>query len=357
MVRLLALLLPLLTGSLVAAEPFKVGVSIPLSGVAAEYGVAARNGFELAKRDHPELFENTRFIYEDNLYEAKAGVTIFNKFRTQDKVDLIYSWGEPPCLAAAPLAEKFEVPQIELSVDPKHTIGKDFSIRFYNYAAQYSVRMLAYLREKNFKRFCVVTAEDVYSDELMEGFSANLLNGESLDLIGRLKPDVLDFKTQIIKLKTKSCDVLINLLFPGQVSQFYRQAAQLRYLVPSVGFDVFASRTEIESASGLMEGMILAYHSVSDRFRSRYREVYGNDIYVVYAANTYEFALLTGRLFSNKEGSLSGRAIIELLKGVGPQDGELGSYVFRDDPIGGKFFDFPIDLMRIEDGELVLVAE
>jgi hypothetical protein len=42
---------------LLAQEKFKVGAVLPLTGALAEYGVAARNGIDLAKQQHPELFD------------------------------------------------------------------------------------------------------------------------------------------------------------------------------------------------------------------------------------------------------------------------------------------------------------
>ena len=43
------------------SKKFKVGAILPLTGHSAEYGVAARNGIELAKIERPELFKNIEF--------------------------------------------------------------------------------------------------------------------------------------------------------------------------------------------------------------------------------------------------------------------------------------------------------
>jgi len=39
-------------------EKLKVGVILPLTGPLAEYGMAARNGIELARKEYPELFHD-----------------------------------------------------------------------------------------------------------------------------------------------------------------------------------------------------------------------------------------------------------------------------------------------------------
>ncbi len=46
-----------------AQEHFRVGVIAPLSGALAEYGLAAKNGIELARSQHPELFDKLEFRY------------------------------------------------------------------------------------------------------------------------------------------------------------------------------------------------------------------------------------------------------------------------------------------------------
>ena len=58
--------------SYVLAEPsniFQVGLVLPLTGPAADYGVAIKNCIDLAIKDRPELFTNIKFNYEDAAYD------------------------------------------------------------------------------------------------------------------------------------------------------------------------------------------------------------------------------------------------------------------------------------------------
>jgi len=103
-----------------------------------------------------------------------------------------------------------------------------------------------------------------------------------------------------------------------------------------------------------MEGEVLVYHQVSDEFRQRYNKRFGNDIYVVYACNAYEFALLVGRLFGEGK-SYTAAQIMTKLKNVQLQESFLGRYSFRNDSAGGQFYDFPIYLMRIVGNSVVRI--
>ena len=49
---------------------YKIGISAPLSGPLSEYGVAAKNGFLLARKQHPNVFKNIEFLFEDNQYQG-----------------------------------------------------------------------------------------------------------------------------------------------------------------------------------------------------------------------------------------------------------------------------------------------
>jgi ABC-type branched-subunit amino acid transport system substrate-binding protein len=75
------------------SHDFTIGVSIPLTGDLAEYGSAVRNGIEFAKSRFHGEFEHIHLIFEDNRYDGKTSLTIFQKFQARN-VALIYSWGE-----------------------------------------------------------------------------------------------------------------------------------------------------------------------------------------------------------------------------------------------------------------------
>lgn len=52
------------------SEPLKVGTIIPLSGMAAEYGSALRNGVQLAQSEFEEVDRSSiNFIFEDSAYD------------------------------------------------------------------------------------------------------------------------------------------------------------------------------------------------------------------------------------------------------------------------------------------------
>lgn len=73
---------------LLAQEKFKVGAVLPLTGAAADYGIAIKNCVELAKKDRPEIFTNIDFIFEDAAYDPKTAISAYRSLTDGQRVDL-----------------------------------------------------------------------------------------------------------------------------------------------------------------------------------------------------------------------------------------------------------------------------
>ncbi|NDC38085.1 MAG: hypothetical protein EBZ48_08530, partial [Proteobacteria bacterium] len=98
-----------------AQEKFRVGVLLPLSGAPSEYGVAAKNGFELAIQENPELFKNVDFVFADTQYDSKKTISGLQKLRFEDGISAAYVWGYGPNQAVSPIAEKQLFPLFAMS--------------------------------------------------------------------------------------------------------------------------------------------------------------------------------------------------------------------------------------------------
>jgi len=127
---------------------FLVGVNLPLTGEVAEFGVAVKNGIQLAVKEYPSEFGGIKFIFEDNRYDSKTSVTAFNKLKDLNKVDLVFVWGDTPSLAIAPVAEKRKTPLVAVLTDHTAVRKFDFVIRFINSYDQYASALVEYLRSQ-----------------------------------------------------------------------------------------------------------------------------------------------------------------------------------------------------------------
>ena len=92
-ILLLALSVALSTSThAVADQSFKIGLSLPLSGPNAEFGIAAKNGIEFARALNPAGFDKISFSFEDNKYDPKSAISSFHKLVKSDGAKLVFVW-------------------------------------------------------------------------------------------------------------------------------------------------------------------------------------------------------------------------------------------------------------------------
>ena len=332
------------------ASKLIVGVSLPLTGEIAEFGQAVKNGIELAQSEAPNEFSNIQFVYEDNRYQAKAAISAYNNLRNVHSVDMIFDWGETTLGAIAPIAEKNKMPVIGMSLDPEPSVEKEFIVRSINHASQFSKTTLNYIRKKGFKRIAVVHTEDPFTNSMLAGLKEQLSKDETLKVIATVHPTEMDFNSIILRLKNYNPDVLAVYLLPGQVSTFYRQSGAMNYQVATVGTDVFESRTEIAQSGGYMEGAVFPILYVPAKFAKRYQEVFGNDLHLAFAYNSYYVARLLAKT-GDKKISANLKSSKQLLESLLTQASESDNYTLSYSKTAGRYLEFPLTMHRVVNGE------
>ncbi len=337
---------------------FRVGVSVPLTGAYSEFGAAVNNGIALAKEEQPNLFKSVDFLIDDDRYDPKQAVSNFSKCVDLDKVDLFFAWGNESALSIAPIAERRKMPSVFVAHHPKVAAGLHYVIRFINPAEDYSKAILSYLRKHQLKRIGVIKTEISFFNILLEELKNNLAADESLTEYETFLPAELDFRSAILKLKSKESqfDILGVYLISPQVSRFYRQASEQEFRPRSFGTTVFESKAVIKDSLGLMNGAVYSHISATEEFRERYVRKFGDDIQLSYAANAYDFATLVGRLFGRLESRIDAEGILKAFQREEPGVGASGAREFVSTASLGNFFRFPVVVRRVQ-GEKIVDAK
>ena len=326
-----------------AAEPFKVGVSAPFTGDLAEYGEAVRNGFEMSASEFSggEL----RFIYEDNQYDAKAALTAYRKLVSGEKIDLLFSWGEAPLHAIAPLVQRQGIPTVAMSVDTTPAEDNSSVIISINTPSQLVERLRRDLRSRGIKRIGFVVTEDPFTQGLYDIFSKTTLPDETVELIATVPAAEKDFKTIATKVVGSPYDAIGVYLLSGQVQALYRELGKLRFVRPSFGSDVFESRSEIEGSGPAIEGAVYPNIFVPNEFRDQYRTRFGKDSQMSYAYNSYVVGRwFFGALGKGKDGT--NYTVFERLRSVAVGESVKLEYA----PHNVSFLSFPLVVRRVHTG-------
>ncbi len=348
--KFLLLLLPLLLGPLPASAEeniFTVGCIIPLSGRSAEFGVAARNGIELARKNNPSLFMNLRFLFEDSLYDGKASITELQKFTTVDKVDLTLVWGHGPVQAAAPVAEGSHSPVVVISGQRDVANGKSYVVRFCSPHVVYADALLKEVRRIGFKKIAVVKTELGFINDTVDALKAGIKDPESLEIVDSFQPGETDFQPTVTKLKTIKFDLLGLFIGEDQSPLFISRLAGARLSPPLFGTHTLGGKDPIAAIQQQTNGAFFAANYVDETFHRQYLNEYGGDIQVTWAANAYDFAMLTAELFGKPGEKLSGEQIISEYKRVKDKTGVTGKFSYLDSESYGAGFVFPVVMKTI----------
>lgn len=312
----------------------KVGVIIPLTGGAAQYGIAVQNGFTLAKENEPELFSGIDFKFEDSNFDGTKALNALKKLITIDKVDLTYGWGAGPVQALAPVAERAKVPMIAATADQSATKDRKYLLRF-NYSSEaYAKYLMEALRSQGSKKIAIITTQIPYYDLVISGMRKALQSNESIEVLSTVPPSQADFKSEITSFssKAKSYDTLGVFLVTGQIATFYQQAKLFKVTTPTFGTDFFENVDEIKKSGEKITGAIYAGMSISEKFRTQYTKRFGTDTQIAYAGNAYDTALLIAKAFQRKTPD-----ILASMKQLSPLVGVSGTYLFNDSAEGGGF--------------------
>lgn len=337
-----------ITGEETESE-YTIGVSIPMSGDMQEFGVAVRNGIELAKSEREEDFKKMEFVYEDNQYDPKQAISNLNKFSNYDNIDLLYIWGDHPATAVAPLIEKRKIPTVAVLTDPRPVAGLQYLVRYANSYTDYSEVMMNYIFEKGYKKLGIVYVDDPYYVNLIEGLKSELREDQSLTLISSHSYGENDFKTSIAKIKQADFDIIGVYLMPGQVSAFYNQAAALNCKKDTFGADVFESQQEIRQAKGNMKGAVYAHNILTPSFRDKYVVKYGNDQQIAYAAQAYEFAALISEMLGKGDRVVQGLEVLDILTRKKIIMGTAsGPYRIVNELDNGKSYKFQVQVKTVK---------
>lgn len=343
-----------LIGSALAEDvnTFKVGVILPLTGALAEYGMAAKNGIELAVKENPEIFSRVKFVYEDSQYDNYKAISSYQKLKNIDGVSVAYVWGYGPNQALVPIVERDKFPLIAVSAERSVSLDKKYTLRSCYHIEMIADSLLEYLRVNKIKHIGIVKTELAYMNGLISSMKKKFKSDESIEIVDTYQPGDTDFKPTLAKLRSKKFDALGVFLIGGQISQFYKKSKQLGMNLNTFGTDFFDSMKEVQDSEGAMIGSVFAGPYVDQSFLGRYVKDYGNEFQVAWAANSYEYALLTVKLFGDTKDKLTGDQILDRYKSSTEEQGSATRFRYNESAEGSGF-DFKVVGRKIQPDRIV----
>ena len=189
-----------------------------LSGPIAGFGKQVRLGMLLRVEEINEQGgingRKIRLIVEDSAYDPKKAVLAAQKLVNQDKIfAMVGHIGTAQNLAAMPVQfEKnvinfFPVTAAREMYEPFHRLKYSFAATYYD---QMRTAVPKLVKEKNAKKVCTMYQDDEFGLEVMRGAEAGLktMNMELAEKTS-YKRGATDFSSQVAKLKSSGCDMVV----------------------------------------------------------------------------------------------------------------------------------------------------
>lgn len=267
LIRLLLLvLIEALPVTLYADQPkIKIGIIAPMTGVGAVRGQSAREGLELATEYIVSrgILKNEDFklIYQDVPINKPTQAAIAARHLTEiDKVSIIIGpMGSSPNAAAAPIIDRAKIPAItHTNSSPSALEGTTYLFRLWPTGKDYAAIIATELKKIGCKRVGILTATHDSPVDLKKYLFSELQKPEyaSIAVVGdeEFGHDETDFKSALLKMSSRSPDILFLNLFEGQIGIAAMQARSLGLKIPFFT-NAIMSEIELKNATTELEGV------------------------------------------------------------------------------------------------------
>lgn len=332
------------------AETLKLGVSVPLTGPAATYGVDIKNILIFLNERLPK---DSRFalIIEDDKCDAKEALNVAHKFVDVDKVAAVIGI---PCsgtvLATAPVYERARVLAVSAGAGaPSISKAGDYIFRA-RPSDIASAQLLATYISKHSQRLGMLVEQTELAQGLAEAFTAN---AKATQIVREsFLPADTDVRPILLKLRGAKVDsLLIFSQAESRLATVLQNLHTINWHIPVYSSIFPGSPTFLKLAGNNAEGII--YSTLADRnffskegssLLQQFEESRGalNSIDYIFPVTVSAFTSLEKALRTTDPKN-------ELY--TGHFDGPFGPFTYNSD---GDIAEMPYVMMRVAGGRPVL---
>jgi len=295
-----------ITGNLFLKEEntIKVGILADLSGDYANALKGAHRGAEIAFEDLIKEGYNIKLIIEDQQScNTQETIKAINKLTNIDKVDFIIGGTcSNTTLTAAPIAENTKTIMISPSSSaPSISFAGDYIFRTYVSDNLRTEKISELLYDLGHKRMAIIT--DLEIDSAVQGAESvrdkfTSLGGQIVMEEGITANDN-DFKTIIIKIKSKDADVVVIAVMGSRLGliakQMKEQGLKIQIAHP---WETIEDQEVLNIAQDSINGAIYALPGSPKEteeylsFKNKYLEKYSEETLPSYTAESYDALML-----------------------------------------------------------------
>ena len=282
---------------------FKIGGIGPVTGAAAVYGLAVKNGAQTAvdeiNADGGINGYQIEFNFQDDEHDAEKSVNAYNTLKDWGMQVLMGTVTSAPCVAVADKTNADNMFQITPSGSSVECAQNPNVFRVCFSDPDQGAASATYIAENKLaeKIAVIYDSSDVYSSGIYEKFAAEAANQglEIVDAEAFTADSNKDFSTQLQKAKDAGADLVFLPIYYSEASLILKQADTMGYAPKFFGCDGMDGILQVENFdTKLAEGLMLltpfaadAQDELTQKFVTSYKENYG-ETPIQFAADAYD---------------------------------------------------------------------
>ena len=282
---------------------FKIGGIGPVTGAAAVYGLAVKNGAQTAvdeiNADGGINGYQIEFNFQDDEHDAEKSVNAYNTLKDWGMQVLMGTVTSAPCVAVADKTNADNMFQITPSGSSVECAQNPNVFRVCFSDPDQGAASATYIAENKLaeKIAVIYDSSDVYSSGIYEKFASEAAN-QSLEIVDAeafTADSNKDFSTQLQKAKDAGADLVFLPIYYTEASLILKQADTMGYAPKFFGCDGMDGILQVENFdTKLAEGLMLltpfaadAQDELTQKFVTSYKENYG-ETPIQFAADAYD---------------------------------------------------------------------
>lgn len=310
-----------------------IGVSGPLTGGAAQYGIAVVNAAQLAVDEINAAggINGTKLklvTADDEADPADKAVSAYNSLKDQDMQIFLGTVTSGSCLAVIDKTASDNMFQITPSASADAVIANDNCFQICFTDSNQGSRSAQYISENSIatKVGIIYDSSDAYSTGIYNNFKTEAAK-RNLAIVAEesfTKDSNKDFSAQIQACKTAGADLVFLPIYYSEASLVLKAAQSASYEPKFFGCDGLDGILGIEGFdTSLAEGVMLltpfaadADDAATQKFVSAYKAKYDNLVPNQFAADAYDGVYIIAELLkaNNITADMSASAICDILK-------------------------------------------
>ena len=285
------------------ADTFKIGGIGPTTGDAAVYGIAVKNGAQLAVDEINEAGgingKKIEYKFEDDQADAEKSVNAYNTLKDWGMQILVGSTTSTACTAVVEETHTDNMFQLTPSATALESIQYDNAFRMCFSDPSQGVASADYIVDNKIaeKVAVIYNSSDVYSSGIYQKF-AEEAKTKGLEIVAAeafTADNKTDFSVQLQKAKASGADLVFLPIYYQEASLILAQAQKMGYTPKYFGCDGMDGLLALEGFdTALAEGVMFltpftpdAEDDATQKFVSAYKEKFG-ETPIQFAADAYD---------------------------------------------------------------------